>query len=79
MICMLTVLIKKSCKTSCLNVLNNNYVLRKAHHDLHPTLYRALRNYCTTPIANALKSTSVHIYYIMPILVLSRAYALLLA
>lgn len=42
---MLTVLIKKSYKTSCLNVLNNNYVLRKAHHDLHPTLYRALRNY----------------------------------
>lgn len=62
MIFMLTVLIKKSCKTSCLNVLSNNYVLRKAHHNLHPTLYRALRNYCTTPIANALKSTSVTTY-----------------
>lgn len=59
MICMLTVLIKKSCKTSC---LNNNYVLRKSHHNLHPTLYRALRNYCTTPISNALKSTSVTTY-----------------
>lgn len=65
MIFMLTVLIKKSCKTSCLNVLNNNYVLRKAHHDFHPTLYRALRNYCTTPIANALKSTSVTIYLLI--------------
>lgn len=61
---MLTVLIKKSYKTSCLNVLNNNYVLRKAHHDLHPTLYRALRNnyYCITPIANPLKSTSITTY-----------------